>query len=116
SQQSPTPVSPTAPNAADTNAAADGSTLKAVAPTPTSPINDAAVGSAPTLTATSSSLKFGGTGTLTYRFQVFNPAGVQIQDSGSRPTPSFPVTANMDFKVRHTWRVRAEMGTDAGPW
>lgn len=118
SRQSAAPISPTAPNAADADAAADGSTLKTTPPVPVSPINDQAVTDSPTLTATASTMKFGGPapGPLQYRFQVFNEAGTQVADSGAQSGLSYRVTTIVDFKKRHTWRARAEFQTTAGPW
>ncbi len=117
SRQSAAPTSPTALSTGDPAAAADGSTLKATT-TPVSPTNDQALTNAPTLTTSAATMKFGGTppGPLSYRFQVFNEIGAQIQDSGPVSTPSFTVTASMDFKKRHTWRVRPEFQGAAGPW
>ena len=41
---------------------------------------------------------------------------VSVQDSGQRSTPSFTVTAQLDFDKRFTWTVRAESGSAVGPW
>ena len=96
--------------------AEDSVTLKATAPVPQSPINDAKIPeSPPTLSASTSTGKFA-QGAFQYRFQVFNDAGTQVQDSGLRPSPSFPVTATLDFEKRYTWRVRAELPGTFGPW
>jgi len=118
SRQSVTPTSPNTQGAAnaDAAAAADGSTLKATS-TPVSPVNDQQLTDAPTLIATTATLKFGGTvSAFQYRFQVFNEAGGTVQDSGPVNGPSFRVTANMEFKKRHTWRVRPEAEGAVGPW
>jgi len=112
------PGSPsTTARASDDATAADGSTLKVTAPSPISPINDQQVSDAPTLTATASTLKFmSGSPPLQYRFEIFDAAGVKAQDSGPVNTPSFKVTAVLDFKKRYTWHVRAEYQGAAGPW
>ena len=115
-RESATPVSPGAATAGDLDAAADGSTLKATAPTPLSPVGDQQISDGPTLTASNSTLKFGGTGTLQYRFEVKNDAGTVIQTSPLQPTPTFRVTASLEFRKRHTWRARAEMDGTVGPW
>jgi hypothetical protein len=116
-RQTATPVSPSA-GGGMTDANADGSTLKATAPAPTSPINDQALSDAPVLTAAAATMKFGGplVNQLVYRFQVFNEAGQQIVDSGQQSTPAYRVTQALDFKKRYTWHVRAEFKTDVGPW
>ena len=117
SRQGTTTVSPSG-GAASADAAADGSTLKVSAPGVVSPVNDAQQSDAPTLTASAASTKYGGSspGPLSYRFQVFGPSGALVQDSGQLSGLSYKPTAQLTFKVRHTWRVRAEYGTDFGPW
>jgi hypothetical protein len=102
--------------ASGAGAAADGSTLKATAPVPISPVNDAQVNDLPTLTATASTMKFTGPLPLQYRFEVFNEAGARVQNSGLLNSPSFKVTATLSFRRRHTWRARAEREGAAGPW
>lgn len=118
SRQSSTPTSPTGAAAANAAAAADGSTLKVSAPTLSSPLNDAQQTDAATLVVSAVSVKFGATlpGALSYRFQVFNTAGTMVQDSGPVGAASWKITNQLEFKVRHTWRARAEYGNDAGPW
>ena len=117
SRQTANPTSPSALAAASgTGAAADGSTLKATAPVPVSPVNDAQVSDLPTLTATASTMKFTEPLALQYRFEVFNEVGARVQDSGLVNGPSFKVTATLSFRRRHTWRVRAERDGAFGPW
>src|SRR4051812_44775122 len=117
-RQSASPVSPSASVPAKADAAADGSTLKISAPTPSSPLNDQPQTDAPTLVVTASTPKFGGklSGPLTYRFQVFGPTGAMVADSGQVAALSYRVTTTLQFKTRHTWRARAEYGNDTGPW
>ena len=118
SRQSASPSSPSAPNAASGEAAADGSTLKVSAPVPASPVNDAQQQDSPTLTTSAVAMRFGGPppGPLSYRFQVFNAGGASVVDSGPVVSLAYKVTAALTFKVRHTWRVRAEFGNEVGPW
>src|SRR5439155_1029714 len=72
-RQPSTPASPTAAVPSQLDASADGSTLKATAPAPISPINDQQVSDAPTLTASASTLRFAqGTVPFQYRFELFN--------------------------------------------
>ena len=61
-------------------------------------------------------MKFTAPVPLQYRFEVFNEAGVRVQDSGLVNSPSFKVTATLGFRKRHTWRARAERQGAAGPW
>jgi len=118
SRQEASPVTPSgAPGAAtDAATAADGSTLKVTAPTPLSPVNDQAQNGAPTLTASGSTAKFGTQMPLQYRFQVLNESGAIVQDSGVISALTFNVTSTLEFKKRHTWRVRAEYQGQFGPW
>jgi hypothetical protein len=116
SSSSKAPLAPTLPSST-TTLPADGSTLKATAPTPQSPVNDQRVaGATPiTLTASASTSTFGSSVPLQYHFQVFNAASALVQE-GVVNTPSFTVTANLAFDTRHTWRARAESQGSAGPW
>jgi hypothetical protein len=114
---SSTPASPSAATSGSLGTAADGSTLKATAPTPTSPINDQQVSDTPTLTASSASLKFGsGSPAFQYRFELFNDSNTKVGDSGPMSDPSWKVTTVLDFKKRYTWHVRAEYQNAVGPW
>lgn len=97
------------------NVTADGSTLKASARLPTSPVNDQRVAESPTLTATPSTLMFG-QGTLLYRFEGFNSTGTKVEDSGLLSSPSFRVTATLEYDKRHTWHARAEYQGAVRPW
>lgn len=116
SRQTATPVSPSAGQATSADAAADGSTLKVSAPTLVSPINDAQQSDAPTLTVGAVSGKYSAVpSAVTYRFQVFNPAGQAVVDT-TVASVAYKVTATLAFKTRYTWRVRAEVGTNVGPW
>lgn len=115
-RHSQTPTAPTTEGAGTVTATADGSTLKATAPVPTSPIDNQQVTETPTLVATASTWKFGQGGPLQYRFELFNEAGVKAQDSGLVGSPAFKITAPLDFSKRYTWRVRAEYQGAFGPW
>ena len=110
-------LTPTVPTAG-TVTPADGSTLKASAPLPQSPVGDARVdgSTALTLTAGSASLTYGGSAALQYRFQLLNDAGALVQDSGLRTAPNWAPTAALDFDKRYQWQVRAETSDGAGPW
>jgi hypothetical protein len=116
SHKAESPTAPSGQGGGDAAAAADGSTLKTTAPTPIAPVSDQQVNDSPTLSASVATLKYSTPVAFTYRFQVFNAAGTQVQDSGLQPSPSFKVTASLAFKTRHTWRVRAEYQGAVGPW
>ncbi|MGE3957350.1 MAG: hypothetical protein AB7H96_11575 [Vicinamibacterales bacterium] len=118
SRQTAAPTSPSSAGAAGADAAADGSTLKVTAPGVVSPVNDAQQQDSPTLTVTASSAKYSDSlpGPIVYRFQVFNPAGAMVADSGQVSSNAWRLTNALEFKVRHTWRARAEVGSNVGPW
>lgn len=110
------PVSPTAP-AAGTSRPADGSTLKASAPEPLSPIGNQKLETTdpPTLTASQSSATYDKSVAPQYRFVVFNEAGTEV-DSALVSSPSWQVTKELEFEKRHTWQVRAEYQGEVGAW
>ncbi|MGE3707242.1 MAG: hypothetical protein AB7I13_18375, partial [Vicinamibacterales bacterium] len=118
SRQSAAPTSPTAAGGASTNAAADGSTLKVTVPQALAPVNDAQLQDAPTLTISAAAAKYANSlpGPIVYRYQVFNTAGNLVADSGQVSSTSWRVTSALDFRVRHTWRARAEIGSNVGSW
>ena len=112
------PSSPSALGGGGLGAAADGTTLKASAPTPVSPLNGVklAIGATPVLVINNSTLQFATAATsgiqLTYRFRVFNAAGAIISNvvvpSGNGATTSYTVTAPLDGEQIYTWDARAE--------
>jgi hypothetical protein len=120
-KSSQAPTSPSSASPSDTNAAADGSTLKATAPSPISPVN----GAQPDvllLTANASQLKFG-TGVLQYQFQIrsgstvvydSDSTGVSIVANGNTVShqPSTVLTADATY----SWRGRAKYQGAVGPW
>jgi hypothetical protein len=107
SRKAATPTSPTAAAPSSAGAATDGSTLKAPAPAPVSPINGVQVAeTVPTLTSTSSSTRTGRA--VQYEFEVFNEANVKVA-GGISDGPSFTVPTQLDFAKRHTWRVRGTL-------
>jgi hypothetical protein len=112
---SPAPL----PAAADANA--DGSTLKATAPTPRSPINTAGVtpGEPVVLVVGNSTPTYAANVVLSYRFELSNAAGALVESavvpSGSGST-SRTVAAELDGDQTYQWRARAEYQGNAGPW
>src|SRR5688572_12539295 len=112
-----TPSSPAAGLPGDNAAAADGSNLKATAPTPTAPINNIQVEQQnPTLTATAATGKYT-TLSLKYAFELYNAANVRVQ-TGTSDTPAYTVTGQLDYDAAYTWRVRATIPAQnaVGPW
>lgn len=111
------PATPVAPSPSD-NAASDGSTLKASAPTAQSPNNNEKIQSGViVLRAGAAALQFESATpvTLQYRFQVLNPGGTVV-DNALVSSTTYEVQAQLADDTPHTWRVRAEAQGEAGPW
>ena len=123
SKGSEAPVSPTSAQPNVTEAGPSGETLKATAPTPQSPINNAQPDQL-SFTAGKASALFG-TGTAasyTYEFQVRTTGGGLVCAAANVPggegssvtwTPS---GCNLDFDTSYTWRLRATYQGAQGPW
>jgi len=114
------PTSPSSAVQGDSAAAPDGSTLKATAPVPVSPVNGAQP-DAVVLVAQKSQMKFADV-PLSYQFQIRSGSTV-VYDSqvvgggGSGPnnvqhTPSIALTPDATY----TWRARAAYQGALGPW
>lgn len=122
-QHSSTPSSPTSTTPVDSDAAADGSVLKATAPTPQSPVN----GVKPSdmsivLVAGNATMKFATGVSLTYRFEIYNASGQRVYQSpavaaGNGGTTSHEVASgDLIEDQTYQWQVRAEYLGLAGPW
>lgn len=116
------PTSPSASGALTTSAAADGSTLKATAPTLVSPINTQRVDAPePTLVVANSTTEFASGVSLSYRFEVYNSANTLVDRSGLVPgdssgTTSYVVAVQLEGDQTYEWRARAEFDGAVGPW
>jgi len=112
-----TPATPTTPTGAEggsTAAAADGSTLKATAPVPLAPVNDARVGSRrPTLEWTEST---GTYATIVPSYEVEVSEDNRVVYSIVVEGTSHQVNAESDFDRSYAWRVRARQEGAVGPW
>ena len=116
SKSTPNPTSPTSTAQPETEAASDGSTLKAPAPSVSSPTGGAQVQDPVTLVASTVSAKYGST-TMTYLFQVRNGATVVTSGNGSVSGSSVSFApAALEPDTNYTWRVRAESQGAFGPW
>lgn len=120
SKSSPNPASPTSTQDGSSAAAADGSTLKATAPAPVSPINGAQPDSL-VLIATKSAGKFTDL-PLSYQYEI-RSGSTTVYDSGVvggaasgannvQFTPAAALTPDHDY----TWRARAVYQGANGPW
>jgi hypothetical protein len=115
---------PNAPSAIDPSmidANADGSTLKVTAPTLQSPINGVRLpqGEPVVLTFGNSTAQFAGAVPLTYRIEVMNASGSNVETAlvaGGGGTTSRAVDAALEGEQTYRWRARAEYQGIAGPW
>jgi hypothetical protein len=123
SNQPETPVSPSGSETGSPSAAPDGSTLKASAPVPQSPVNNQQPDQL-TFVASKSNATYGTPNSpFSYEFEIRNSAGsatvcpAAIVGGGSGPTVSYTATScTLEFEQPYTWRVRAVMNNARGPW
>ena len=117
-----TPTTPSSSQPAASDKAADGSTLKVSAPVPQSPINNAQPDSV-SFVATKSASTYNSSTPLSYQFEIKNAAGANVCGSptvvggGTGSTVTYtPTGCTLEFDTTHTWRVRAGINNDRGPW
>lgn len=121
-RQSGSPSEPTSGGRLSAEAAPDGSTLKATAPTPQSPVNGQKPpqGVPVTLIVGNATTPFTPGVPLSYRFEIYNAAGAKVYTSAavvSGPTTtSHQVTAGLDGDQTYTWQARAEYIGTFGPF
>ena len=117
------PTSPTGAQPGNNAAAPDGSTLKATAPTPQSPVNNQQPDQLVFVAGKSNATYGSSSTTFSYEFEIRNsgnsaavcPVGTVAGGSGS--TVSFsPSNCTLEFDQPYSWRVRAVMGAARGPW
>ena len=119
SDKAPSPAAPTSTPVVgdDSDAAADGSTLKVTAPGQVSPANGIALGEFDvTLHITASTPKFLSTPIqLAYRFELIRGGNVVDSFRGTSVL-SWKPSATLESNAEYSWRARAEQGTLVGPW
>jgi hypothetical protein len=124
SKPAPNPASPTV-NLSElrADAAADGSTLKATAPAPQSPINGTKPSEPPLrLVASNAQVRFVQGIPLTYRFEIQNTSGGTVYAFSGVPagsggtTTHIPTGGSLTADQTYRWRVRAEYQGLVGPW
>lgn len=113
------PSSPTAIQPPSSVGSEHDSTLKATAPSPISPVNDALLETRkPTLTVSNAQGRFAAA-TFTYRFQVFKEGQLRYERAGvpqGSDSTSHEVTEELGVDEQFVWRARAELEGAAGPW
>jgi hypothetical protein len=119
-KKSESPASPSAVKAATAEAAPDGSTLKASAPTLQSPINNQRLTAQVLLTVANASPTFTTGVPLSYEFEIFNSAGALVYHSpvitGGASTTSHVANAPLDPEQPYQWTARAVYQGLHGPW
>jgi len=121
SKHSSQPNAPSAINPDMLGANSDGSNLKVTAPTPQSPINGVKLpqGEPVVLTFGDSTASFAAAVPLTYRIEVMNAGGGNVETAvvgSGGGTTSRVVTAALEGEQTYRWRVRAEYNGAFGPW
>jgi hypothetical protein len=115
---SQTAQSPVAPSAvADTSSAlnADGSSLKATAPSGLAP-NGATVDSLkPALSFAGSQGRFAAAA-FTYEVELSTQGGEVVFNRALGGSTSLDLDIDLQYETDYRWRARAMMGSDAGPW
>lgn len=115
-----TEVAPAGPTPVETDAHADGSTLKVSAPVPTSPANGATLAiesmgtdNRVTLRIAASTGTYVPAGTLTYYYQLLDASGNLVRSQTT--TASSIVLTGLELNTTYRWKVRAESGANVGP-
>jgi hypothetical protein len=97
------------------DAAADGSTLKATAPTLVSPVNNVELTTMrPTLQIGTSSGKYASQG-FDYEFEIQTAAGATVHKQTVGGTSSTPGD-DLQPQSSYRWRARAVLASSVGPW
>jgi hypothetical protein len=120
SSNNTTPVSPTTTATSNSDAAADGSTLKVTAPGAVSPANgEESRNSKPVFTVNNSQAKFNVPASLEYRFEVYTEAGQLVTNSvkvaAGEGATSWQIPENLT-QGNYKWHARAEQANKFGPW
>ena len=122
SSDSDSPVSPSASEAGASGAAADGSTLKASAPVPQSPVNNQQADQL-VFVASKSTGTYSNAAAFSYEFEIRNSGNTAtvcpaaIVGGGSGSTVTYTASGcNLEFEQPYTWRLRAALGNNRGPW
>ena len=120
---SKSPEAPTAPSASQGSIAAatgpDGSTLKFNAPALVNPVAGArAEDRRPTLIWANATSKYGGIG-VEYDLELWTPTARVYEQQRLGQSQDFNahlIPFDLEYDVRYTWRVRARLENDFGPW
>ena len=118
-----TPLSPSASDPGTSSAAPDGSTLKATAPVPQSPINNQQPDQLLFVAGKSTAAYTTTPTAFSYEFEIRNSAGsaavcpATTVGGGAGSSVSYtPTGCTLEFEQPYTWRVRAVLNAARGPW
>lgn len=113
------PAAPDSSAPGELGAAADGSTLKALPPTPVSPVGDVRLTTRqPTMVARTTVGRFANA-PFNYEFQLMNDAGQTLRSTtigGDESTSTWFYPEDLARDTPYRWRVRAVSGSAVGPW
>ena len=115
SKSTPNPSSPSSATQAETDAAPDGSTLKAPTPAIVSPTGGGQIVDPVTLTVSRVSGKYQDV-PLTYQFQVRSGSTVVYDSGGSAGTSHVVPSGALNPDTDYTWRARATYQGAFGSW
>jgi len=122
SSDSDSPVSPSSSEGGASGASADGSTLKASAPVPQSPVNNQQPDQLVFVANKSTATYAGAAAAFAYEFEIRNSGNTAtvcpaaIVPGGSGSTVTYTSSCNLEFEQNYMWRVRATNGNARGPW
>jgi hypothetical protein len=122
SKNSESPVSPTGAVPGASQAGPNGETLKASAPSPQQPVNNAQLDQLSfTSGKATSSFDAATAAAFSYEFEVRSGSNVvcssgPIGGGGDSTVTWTPASCQLDFDSAYTWRVRATYQGAAGPW
>ena len=111
SSDSDSPVSPSASESGTSEAAADGSTLKASAPVAQSPVNGQQPDQLVFVAGRSTATYAGANVVFSYEFEIRNSGNTApvcpaaIVSGGSGATVTYTSSCNLQFDQNYTWRV-----------
>lgn len=117
-----TPMSPTAPSAADGGflaANSDGSTLKVSAPAVVSPFDSVRIDSRRPIFVWLNATGTNETIAMEYEIEVVDGSNVRVYQTIAGETPgngSHTVPFDLNYDTAYGWRIRAAHGTERGPW
>jgi len=116
---SSSPGTPSSPSGATPTTSAlnpDGSSLKVTPPAGLSPNGSVTDSRRPTLSFNASSGRFTTVSGVVYELEVLNANNTTAYTRNNVPGTAHALESDLTYADNYTWRVRARVGTDVGPW